>query len=140
VAPPPPPAPAPVVAHSTATPPRTPASLEAQLSAPGRIPTHIAMIVDSGPPSPPSSVNLGGSSGRGIPGGLDLGTSPPAVVVAKPPASKHPLAISSGVAAGQLLSPIQPVYPSLPGRRTSEAPYSWTRLSRARAPLKISGL
>jgi protein TonB len=109
VAPPPPQAPAPVVAHSTASPSRTHSSLEAQLRAPSRIPGHVAMISD---PGPPSFAQIGtGVNGSGIPGGLDLGTSPPAVVGAQPPAPKHPLAVTGGVAAGQLLSPIRPVYP-----------------------------
>jgi protein TonB len=33
--------------------------------------------------------------------------------VSKPPTPKHPLTISSGVATGQLISPIRPTYPAI---------------------------
>jgi len=35
------------------------------------------------------------------------------VTIAKPPAPKGPISISTGVAAGQLLRPIQPIYPAI---------------------------
>lgn len=86
-------------------------SLQEQLQAPRSIPVMTATIVDSGPPG--SSIGeIGGATGNGIPGGMDLGSPPPPMVV-RPPAPKRPLAISSGVATGQLLSPIRPVYPAI---------------------------
>jgi protein TonB len=35
------------------------------------------------------------------------------VVLAKPPTPKRPVNISSGVAAGQLIGPIRPIYPAI---------------------------
>jgi protein TonB len=116
IAPPPPHAAAPVeVRHATA-----PASshtqlptLEAQLQVPRTIPHSISTVSDAAPPSDwPAGVTPGGGGG-GIPGGIDLGAVPPPVTVVKPPARKAPLAISSGVAAGRLLSPIRPSYPAI---------------------------
>jgi protein TonB len=114
IVPPPPRAPAPVEIRQTApsSPQHSPLpSLQDQLRVPGRIPTNISMTSDPGPPT----ANLGnlGGDGSGVPGGIDLGASAPPVAVLRPPAPKHPLTISSGVAAGQLLSPIQPRYPEI---------------------------
>ncbi len=79
--------------------------------APSRIPTTIAPIVDN----PPGPVVPGVSSlGPGVPGlsaaPLFPSTPPPVPVVAKP---NGPLRISAGVAAGQLIVPIQPRYPAI---------------------------
>jgi len=82
------------------------------LTAPLRIPQHFAMNADSGPP--PTTVDSGlGRAGTGTDSGLfsALGASSPPVV--KPPPPKGPVHVSSGVAAGQLLVPIQPVYPAI---------------------------
>jgi len=113
VAPPPPRSAAPVeVRHATtSSAQQAVTSLEAQLQAPRSIPATTATILDSGPPGSPIE-NFAGPGG-GIPGGVDIGSPAPTVTLARPPAPKHPLAISSGVAAGQLLSPIQPKYPAI---------------------------
>jgi periplasmic protein TonB len=88
-------------------------SLQTQLQAPSRIPNRIAAISDA-QSQPPGPVDLGGpGNGPGIPGGIALGSPAPTISVAHPPALKHPVTISSGVAAGQLLSPIRPDYPAI---------------------------
>jgi len=116
IAPPAPRAPAHLEAHRAAaetSPRRTLPSLQEQLLAPKRIPDRIATVSDQGP-EPPSPIGSIGTGDRvGIPGGIDLGSPAPTVVVARPPAPKRPLTVSSGVATGQLLSPIQPIYPAI---------------------------
>ncbi len=114
LAPPPPQAP-PAQAHAAATSAsRSPMpSLEAQLRAPSTIPTTAAQIVDGGPPTVSPIGGLAPGDGTGIPDGINLGAPAPAVTIAKPPAPKHPLIVSSGVATGLLLRPIQPIYPAI---------------------------
>jgi periplasmic protein TonB len=114
IAPPPPQAAPHVETHATALVSRTALSMEAQFAAPRRIPASISTEPDNGPPS--SSTVIGGSpdgSITGLPGGVDLGAPPPPATMARPPAPKRPLVISSGVATGQLISPIRPIYPAI---------------------------
>jgi len=115
IAPPPPRSPAPAeVRHANTAPARQSLpGLEAQLQAPSRIPTRISTTPDEAPPSAWPAGVPGDILGGGIPGGIPLGPAAPVVTVALPPAPKRPLAISSGVAAGQLLSPIRPSYPAI---------------------------
>lgn len=109
-APPVPPAPA----HLPQTVPThiQPVMIDDSLAAPIRIPQHVSMQPDPGPPSIAIDTGLG-KTGPGTDSTLfsRLGTTPPQVV--KPALPKGPLHISSGVAAGQLLVPIQPVYPAI---------------------------
>ncbi len=102
-----------VEVHRSTAPQQTFPSLQTQLQAPSRIPSHIATISDA-QSQPPGSVDIGGGPGNGIgiPDGIPLG-SPPTITVAHPPAPKHPVMISQGVAAGLLLNPIRPVYPAI---------------------------
>jgi protein TonB len=86
-------------------------SLQAQLQAPTAIPTHISTVGDD-PPAQPAAIT-GDEATVGIPGGVPLGPAAPAVILAKPPAPRRPLLISSGVASGQLLNPIRPSYPEI---------------------------
>jgi protein TonB len=113
IAPLPPRAPAPIeVRHATApAPAHSLPSLQAQLQAPTTIPTHIAS--DPGDAPPPTSLGIPGADPTGVPGGIPFGPASPAVVMAKPAAPKHPVTISSGVAAGQLISLIRPTYPAI---------------------------
>ena len=112
VAPPPPRAPAPVAIRRTAAFTRNAPSLETQLQAPSRSPEHLSTGPGDAPPALPGIV--GSDSGFGIPGSLGIGPpSPLTVTLAQPPAPRRPVAISSGVAAGQLLGPIRPVYPAI---------------------------
>jgi len=92
---------------------RTLPSLQEQLLAPRTIPDRIATVSDQGPEpaSPIGSMSTGDKAG--IPGGVDLGSPAPTVVVARPTAPKSPLKVSSGVATGLLLRPIQPIYPAI---------------------------
>ncbi len=89
-----------------------PIMIDNPLAAPIRIPQHVATNADTG--LPPTAVDAGfAKTGVGTDGGLfsTLGASSPPVVKPAPP--KGPMHVSSGVAAGQLLVPIQPVYPAI---------------------------
>ena len=113
---PPPPAAAPAPLTSAAPAPR-PQALN--LYAPARIPNTIAPIVDI-PPGPMSGPMPGPifpgafNSGPGVPGlsSVPLPAAPPMppVHIAK---LSGPLRLSAGVAAGQLIVPIQPRYPAI---------------------------
>jgi periplasmic protein TonB len=117
IAPAAPQAPAHVEVHRATTPasPHQPLpSLQEQLQAPSRIPTQIAQVTDPGLQPPSILIGIGGpTNGPGVPGGILLGTPIPTVTVAHPVAPKQPMKISSGVAAGQLISPIRPIYPEI---------------------------
>lgn len=81
------------------------------LAAPTRIPQHAAMNVTD---APPAAVDTGlGRSASGQEGGLFSSLGSPAPAVVKPAPAKGPVHVSSGVATGQLLTPIQPVYPAI---------------------------
>ena len=85
--------------------------LTTTIQMPSSIPTHIAQIVDPGPPGPITPGAFGSTSGPGmLPLGLATPAPTPRVHPAKP---AGPLHVSSGVAAGQLLVPIQPHYPAI---------------------------
>ncbi len=88
-------------------------SLQAQLQAPSRIPTQIAQVTDPGLQPPSILIGIGAPTGQGIPGGIPVALAAPVVVMAKPLAPPHAMKISSGVAAGQLISPIRPIYPEI---------------------------
>jgi protein TonB len=84
------------------------------LLAPMTIPHRISNAVDAAPPglNISSSADLGGPNG--VIGTLPLGLSTPAPVVRPQPAKPAgPLRVSAGVAAGQLIVPIQPQYPAI---------------------------
>jgi periplasmic protein TonB len=82
------------------------------LTAPATIPTQIAQAVD---PAPPGLVaggdNSGTGPGSGVPKALFGDSPPPPVHEVHPPRPAGPLRISAGVAEGQLIVPIRPVYP-----------------------------
>lgn len=88
-------------------------SLQEQLQAPSRIPTQIAQVTDPGLQPPSMLIGIGAPNGQGLPGGIPLGAPAPAITVVHPPAPKQPMKISSGVATGQLISPIRPIYPAI---------------------------
>jgi protein TonB len=115
LAPLPPQAPAPTQAHAAAAAAsHSPMpSLEAQLRAPSAIPTTTAQTDDGGPPAVSPIGGLTPGDGAGIPGGINLGAPAPSVSIAKPLAPKGPIIVSTGVAAGLLLRPIQPMYPAI---------------------------
>jgi protein TonB len=78
---------------------------------PSTIPTHIPRVVDPGPPGPITPNAFGANSG---PGALPLGlATPPLTPRVHPAKPTGPLHVSSGVAAGQLMVPIQPHYPAI---------------------------
>jgi protein TonB len=89
-----------------------PILIDNPLAAPIRIPQHVSTDTDPGPP--PAGVDPGlGKTASGTGSGLwdVVGTVTPTVI--KPAPSKGPMHVSFGVAAGQLLMPIQPVYPAI---------------------------
>ena len=89
-----------------------PMLLEPLLTAPSRIPQHVSMTPDSG--LAPANVDSGlGRTGSGSNSDLFSALGPPASAVVKPEPPKGPVHVSSGVATGQLLTPIQPVYPAI---------------------------
>jgi protein TonB len=85
--------------------------LATTIQMPSSIPTHIPHVVDPGPPGPITPGAFGVSSGPGVlPLGLATSSPTQRVHPAKP---TGPLHVSSGVAAGQLMVPIQPHYPAI---------------------------
>jgi protein TonB len=114
---PPPPASAPVqqpVAPRSNPPAVNAVSLQDDLAAPGQIREHALLGVRDAPPPSYGAANLDSGSRTGIPGGLDdlLSRSAPGPAV-RPSPRPGPVHVSSGVAAGQLLSPIQVTYPAI---------------------------
>ncbi|HZD48081.1 MAG TPA: energy transducer TonB [Silvibacterium sp.] len=109
-APPPPPAPAELPAHAAVTHVANLVTLPV-FTAPNRIPRHAAMVEDR-PPGPVDLAVGNRVSGPGLPDAL-WKTVAPAVPEPKPTPKPGPLRISAGVAAGQLIAPIQPVYPPI---------------------------
>ncbi|MBT9329643.1 energy transducer TonB [Paracidobacterium acidisoli] len=110
-APPPPVAPAPV--QHTVSSAAPPVRIDNAFTAPRLIPAHIA--AEAPGPSLPGSIGLDEASHTTSPLSSLFGTGAPAAapphVVAPQP--HGPIHISSGVAAGQLLAPIRPVYPAI---------------------------
>jgi protein TonB len=81
------------------------------LAAPTRIPQQVDMSASE---APPAAVDTGfGKSASGSDSGLFRALGPSAPPVVKPAPAKGPMHVSSGVATGQLLAPIQPVYPAI---------------------------
>jgi protein TonB len=110
IAPPPAPA-APVAEPQHAAAPARSEQFEHTLLAPPTIPTHIPTIVDEAPPGPVTGII--GASTNPI-GALPIGLSTlPPIVPAHPAKPTGPLHVSSGVATGQLIVPIQPRYPAI---------------------------
>lgn len=109
IAPPPAPA-APVTTQTTASVSRSrPIAINMML--PTLIPRDPVQIVGTPGPMVPGTVNFGESTGPGaLP--LGLGTPPPTPRV-HPAIPTGPIHVSSGVATGQLIVPIQPHYPAI---------------------------
>lgn len=113
---------------TTPAPPAAPANLPRQaasasrtqpvmianlLAAPALIPRHIAMgaMESTAPPEALPGAGIAFGQAGSVPGDL-IGTLPGMPVV-RPAPPKGPVRVSSGVAAGLLLAPIQPVYPAI---------------------------
>jgi periplasmic protein TonB len=112
VAPPLPAAPA-QVPHAPAAHTASPVQL-VELTAPPRIPRRI--VEGDNPPSTPPGMDTGlENSGKGdIRGAISLiGSAQPPPPVVERPKPSGPIRISSGVAEGHLLTPIQPLYPAI---------------------------
>ncbi len=113
-------APPPPMRRAEAQPPATAARaagpiLLPALNAPSRIPRYVTMNVSDTPE--PSEISPGFEQSSDRPGVMDVilgtGSVPTPHVVAAPKPRSGPLCISAGVAEGRLLTPIQPVYPSI---------------------------
>lgn len=86
--------------------------IEDLFSAPARIPQHIAMGAAE-IAAPPSSIDQGLGQSTGVPGSVLTSLAPSSPPVIKPAPPKSPVHVTSRVAAGLLLTPIQPVYPAI---------------------------
>ncbi|HEX3436195.1 MAG TPA: energy transducer TonB [Pseudacidobacterium sp.] len=97
----------------TVTPSTTTVTMESAMTAPTKIPQHAAIVSETAPPGaiPSDFGQSGEGKSKGILESLGVGTPPPTVV--KPATPTGPFRVSSGVATGQLLAPIQPVYPPI---------------------------
>ena len=110
-APPPPPAQPELPAHATVTRAPRPMMIDA-LTAPNMIPRYAAIVDDRVPGT--TELGPGDASNPGVMDALRrIGTPPALPVVVQPKPKTVPMRISAGVAAGQLLTPIRPVYPAI---------------------------
>jgi periplasmic protein TonB len=89
-------------------------TLDAQLIAPSKIPKTISTVADAAPSDGPTSLNtsIPGSHGDQQFSDLFNGTAAPSRPVVKPAVQK-PVAISSGVMAGNKISGVEPIYPAI---------------------------
>jgi periplasmic protein TonB len=110
VAPAPPAAPASQPQPALATHTQQPVRLQDLLTAPSSIPRHAAM--GSTESAAPAEIDAGFVQPGTVPGADIIGRLPGTPVV-KPAPLKGPIRVSSGVAAGLLLAPIQPLYPAI---------------------------
>jgi protein TonB len=86
--------------------------MESTIVAPTVIPRDPMRIIDS--PPGPITADMGGGYNSGAVGALPLGLStPPPVPRVQPAKPTGPLRVSAGVAAGQLIVPIEPRYPAI---------------------------
>lgn len=91
--------------------------LNNQLTAPTKIPKTVKMVHEEAAPAAASGFGVAGGMGDssgggaigGIFGGMGTAPAPPAVK----PATPKKIAISSGVAQGNLINKTQPVYPAI---------------------------
>jgi periplasmic protein TonB len=111
------------------SPPRAPASQAAEqhvasagtrphvetidLTVPSIIPTTIHQVADSAPDAVVMGADSGGGPNNGVPNSPFGTVPPPRVPEVHPQKPTGPVCISAGVAAGQLVVPIRPVYPAI---------------------------
>ena len=81
------------------------------LTAPPRIPTLIPHVADPAPPSLNIGAEPSGVRGNGPVGVILPGFAPPPAPRVQIRQTHAPTRVSAGVAAGQLIAPIRPVYP-----------------------------
>jgi protein TonB len=89
--------------------------VDGALRTPTKIPKKIEKIVEEEAPAPASSGMMGGVPG-GVPGGVGGGVLGGVLSAANTPPPKvapQKVRVSSGVASGNLLSPIKPIYPQI---------------------------
>jgi protein TonB len=140
LAPPPAPAPALVEQRASRATAAHPEMLMKMLLAPPKIPTTIRHVVDDLPPSLVMGSGSDTGRGNGPPGAILPSLTPPPARRVEPQKPQRPPRISAGVAAGQLMAPIRPVYPVIAretrtqGTVVVEATISTTgRIENARA-------
>ncbi|HTV82608.1 MAG TPA: energy transducer TonB [Acidobacteriaceae bacterium] len=105
----PPPAAPPAPPQIASAPAARPVNLELLLTAPTHIPAQIARVPVAAS-EPPRLIGIGPESGIPV---LSPGPSAPPLPRVRLEKPSGPTRISSGVAAGQLLAPIQPQYPAI---------------------------
>lgn len=111
IAPPPPPAaPAMIARHEPRPALPHPIILIDPLTAPSRIPTRILSDL---PPTLSTGPDLSSETGGGPQGAFLPGALPPPAPRVEPARPRGPVRVSAGVAAGQLIAPIRPVYPAI---------------------------
>lgn len=107
----PPPAAPPAPRQPAGAPAVQPVNLERGITAPTHIPTAIPQVAINAP-EPMGPVGIG--PGNGNPGSVPwTGPSSPPLPDVRPAKPAGLLRVSSGIAAGQLLAPIRPVYPAI---------------------------
>ena len=99
--------------RAAASPIARPEVIADTITAPSRIPNSINRIVDAAPPGEVVDSRIGGGTGPGLPAALFGTGAPPAVPAVRPARPSGPMRVSAGVAAGQLLAPIRPVFPPI---------------------------
>lgn len=110
---PPVPAAAPIIEtqHAVRSPETQSELVETTIAMPSRIPHGIPRIFDQAPPGLVAGNDLGVAGSNPLnAGALGPATPAPSIRAAKP---GGPIHVSSGVAAGQLVVPIQPQYPAI---------------------------
>jgi protein TonB len=113
--PPPPPPPPPPTPEIKIVKKVTTDIVDGALRTPTKIPKKIEKIVEEEAPAPATSGMMGGVPG-GVPGGVGggvLGGVLSAANTPPPRVAPQKVRVSSGVASGNLLSPIRPVYPQI---------------------------
>jgi protein TonB len=99
--------------HPAASSVRHPELIGIMLTAPSHIPTQITRVVDAAPPGGITDMGAGSGAGNGPPGVLFPSVTPAPTPPVRPAKPSGPIHVSSGVAQGQLLVPIRPVYPAI---------------------------
>lgn len=92
---------------------RHPELIGIMLTAPSHIPNQITQVVDPAPPGVFTDMDAEVGSGNGPPGVLFPPVTPAPTPHVRPARPTGPIRISAGVAQGQLLVPIRPIYPAI---------------------------
>lgn len=99
--------------RAAASPIAQPEMIASTITAPSRIPNSIIRVIDAAPPGDVVGIGIGGGPGPGLPAAISGTGTPPIVPAVRPARPTGPMRVSAGVAAGQLVAPIRPVYPPI---------------------------